>query len=200
MPMRFRFYEKDGDEVHLLHQAILKSTHCEAHTKKGTRCKRLCIVGFEYCPSHLELIKHLKIKKSTMEGAGKGLFAYDKSKDENEIIFKKNERIVDYNGKRKTQEQIDNEYKNYTAPYAIAYSQDKIIDAGDKRGVGSLMNHKPNSQSNVRFATKKQNGQIIGVQLIATKNIRNGQELFAYYGKLYKFDEDTYYETKPYYK
>jgi hypothetical protein len=37
-----------------------------------------------YCFSHLPEYLHLKVKPSTIPNAGKGLFAFDKTKNENE--------------------------------------------------------------------------------------------------------------------
>ena len=44
----------------------LLTSRCSARTKRGTRCKRNCIIGYEYCFSHLETEKELKIKDSTI--------------------------------------------------------------------------------------------------------------------------------------
>jgi transposase InsO family protein len=47
---------------------------CTASTKAGAHCKQLTAMG-QYCWSHLRVIKGLRIKKSSIPRAGKGLFA-----------------------------------------------------------------------------------------------------------------------------
>lgn len=206
MPSKFKFEINNADsdeepQFETTHEAILTSSRCTGHNKNGQQCKRKMIIGFEYCPAHLASEKHLKVKQSTIPNAGKGLFAFDATKGANDIIFRANDKITDYNGVVKTHEQIDQQYGDYTAPYAIRLDREHAVDAGDKRGVGSLVNHKSYSRTNCKLALKRQNGRIIGCQVIATKVIRNGQELFAFYGNDYKFEDpdEARYSTKPYY-
>ena len=40
----------------------LHTGRCSAHTKAGTRCKRHCIIGYEYYYAHLEKKKNQKLK------------------------------------------------------------------------------------------------------------------------------------------
>ena len=202
MPQRFRFEINEEGVWTISHEAILNAQRCLGYTKTGHRCQRKCVIGFEYCSTHLESIKKLKIKNSTLPNAGKGLFVSDKSKGPNDIVFKKNDKIVEYNGKIKTQEQLDEEYGNYTAPYAMNIrGTENVIDAGDKRGVGSLINHKSRTQSNCKFKDTRQNHRTVGVEIVATKSIRNGQELFVSYGDDYIIEDENEvrHSTKPYY-
>lgn len=200
MPQRFRFEVNENNEWVIKHEAILNAQRCLGHSKNGQRCKRKCIIGFEYCPTHLESIKKLKIKNSTIPNAGKGLFVSDKTKGSNEIVFKTNDKIAIYNGVIKTSEQLQEQYGDYTAPYGMKIAgTNNSIDAGDKRGIASLVNHKPFSQSNSRFKEIRQNHRAVGVEIVAKKNIKNGSELFASYGDAYNFNEPTRYSTKPYY-
>ena len=160
MPYKFKFEINQGSQQHpdyvTSYEEIMNSTQCHGHTKAGTRCKRKCIVGFEYCPSHLASIKNLKIMNSNIAGAGKGLFVWHKSKENtNEPVFKKGDPIINYEGKQKTMERIHDEYGEYTAPYAIEYKQGQALDAGSKRGVGSLANHKSMRLTNVELVTRR---------------------------------------------
>ncbi len=201
MPQRFRFEVNENNEWVIKHEAILKAQRCLGHSKNGQRCKRTCIIGFEYCPTHLESIKKLKIKTSTIPNAGKGLFVSDKTRGPNDIVFRNNDKIVVYNGVIKTPEQMTEHYGEYTAPYGMSIrGTNRVIDSGDKRGVGSLINHKNQlNQINCRFKEIRQNYRAVGIEVAATKIIRNGAELFANYGEDYIFDEPTRYSTKPYY-
>jgi hypothetical protein len=200
MPKRFQFEVKnDEDKYELAHQEILKATRCHGHTRNGTRCKRQCIIGYEYCPAHLASEKHLKIATSTLDNAGNGLFAYDKTKGDDDVVFQKDDVIMEYHGRVKSDEEIEEQYQHHTAPYTVRAKQDMNIDAAGQRGVASLTNHRARSYINCELKTKKDRGRIIGIQLVALKNIKNYSELFCNYGDTYNFNEDTRYSTKPYY-
>ncbi len=200
MPQRFRFEVNENNEWVIKHEAILNAQRCLGHSKNGQRCKRKCIIGFEYCPTHLESIKKLKIKTSTIPNAGKGLFVSDKTKGPNDIVFRNNDKIVVYNGVLKSMEQKQQQYGNHTAPYGmIIPGTNNIIDAGDKRGVASLVNHKAFTYANTRFKEIRENHRAVGIEIVAKQNIKNGSELFSTYGNAYRFNEPTRYSTKPYY-
>lgn len=216
MPQRFRFEVNENGVWVIAHEAILNSQRCLGHGKKG-RCKRKCIIGFEYCPTHLEIIKKLKIKPSTIQGAGKGLFVSDKTKAIGEVVFFKHSKVADYNGVIKTRQQLTQQYRGHTAPYAVELVGNSNIDAADKRSVGSLVNHKElydedtdnpipmrvqNDYANCVLARERQNRRVVGIYLKAIRDIRNGEELFASYGDEYDFEEEdeVRYSTKPYYK
>jgi SET domain-containing protein len=192
MPKIFRFVA-DGEE---LFNYVLESERCLGNTKNGARCKRKCIIGFEYCPAHLKSTKHLAIKQSTIPNAGQGLFAVNPNVGPNAIVFKRYEKIGDYNGVNKTQAELNEDYRDYTAPYAVTVSKNRIIDSAGRRGYGSLANHKDNN-NNADLISDNRNHKVI---LRATKDIRNNQEIFVNYGDEYDFDEEgVQYSTKPYY-
>ena len=144
---------------------------------------------------HYTLLHHyddenlkLQIKNSTIENAGKGLFAYG---NPNEIIFKKNSKICDYNGQLINEETLNERYGDgdqYTAPYAIRLHNNKYEDAATVRGIGSTANHSNNrNKINARLSIKRDNT----AQLMSIKNIKGGQEIFIDYGVEYLFqDED----------
>lgn len=178
MPKQFIFR---GNESHF--NCILEKERCVGLTKSGGRCNRESIIGFEYCYQHLLLDKHLRIKKSTLHHAGMGLFAMDKTKDANAIIFRIGATIVEYKGDLTTQLSIDNLYGNATAPYAVKVSNNVIIDCACRRGVGSLANTYPNHNN---AALSAYHGR---ARIKATKNIRNNQEIFCSYGNSYKLQE-----------
>lgn len=202
MPKKFIYnvHDKNDNLIHH-YQCELNAEQCKANTKngEGPRCKRKCITPFEYCPAHLAMIKHLKVKDSPI--AGKGLFAFDRNKDDNEIVFKVNPKnkikpkITDYEGETITKSQLHNRYLNYTAPYGYCKADGKCVDSACKRGLGSFAN-----------SSNKSNNASLGVgtfSVRATKNIRNNHEITVAYGRnrgKYKFKEPgVSYETKPFY-
>jgi hypothetical protein len=176
-------------------ECILEKQQCNGFNKKGDRCKRKCITPFEYCYQHLANIKKLKVKKSTIPNAGKGLFAYDPNSENNETIFKKDDKIIEYIGENINQEQKTNRYGNQTCPYCAGLSKDNIVDAGCVRGVGSHINTGRNSNlNNAKLVIDTRNKQI---NVKATKNIRNNQEIFIPYGSSYRLNENNVsYNTK----
>jgi hypothetical protein len=152
-----------------------------------------------YCWSHARSVKHLRIAKSTIQGAGQGLFAIRTKKagltkkELEKPVFKKDQVITPYVGERITNQEKDDRYHEYTAPYALSFKRPKgeveIIDSACKRGLASLANHKvPSRGANAKLT---ENGN-----LSATKNIYEGSEIFAYYGPLFKFDENVAYSSK----
>ena len=197
MPYRFRFSNEEEDK-HL--DEPLTTYQCRGHTKTGARCKRRCAIPFEYCPAHLASNLHLKVKPSLIEGGGKGLFAYDPTLADNAIVFKTNQTICRYNGGDTTLQQLDEEYgENATAPYAVVESGNHVVDAAfPRRGVGSLANHRHLLRNN--DATLSSNYNNHTVVLKARKNIRNGQEIYVWYGNAYHFDEAGISFHTKYYK
>ena len=98
--------------------------------------------------------------------------------------------ICPYNGQVINTHQLEQRYGEQTAPYAIRVKDNKYEDAALQRGIGSLANHKPRAQSNTEFVVSRDH-----INLRATKNIRNGQELFVSYGNDYHFNEPGVHTT-----
>jgi hypothetical protein len=163
----------------------LSSRFCKFIKNNGQRCRNRCVIGLDYCHIHTKYVLKLQIKKSTIENAGKGLFAYG---NPNEIIFKKNSKICDYNGQLISEETLNGRYDQYTAPYAIRLHKNKYEDASTVRGIGSTANHSNIKRKiNARLSVKRDNT----AQLMSTKDIKGGQEIFVDYGDDYLFqDED----------
>jgi hypothetical protein len=90
MPYKYSFYIDDDN----VFDCVMNSSQCTGISKStNQRCRNRCIVGYELCHSHLQSVKHLIIKKSTIQNSGNGLFAFDKSKESNAVISKKGEII-----------------------------------------------------------------------------------------------------------
>lgn len=154
-------------------------------TKKGLQCKRKCVIGSPYCATHLCYEHNLKIKTSQIPNSGKGLFAVDPTDSTHkETIFRKGETIVKYNGEVINLEELIERYGNKTAPYAIGLSKNRFEDGAKIRGCGALANTKPNfNNANISISR----GRAV---LKATKNIKNGDEIYVSYGRQYKLNED----------
>ena len=68
----------------------MPSQRCLGRSRKGTQCKSRTKVG-AYCWQHLVKMEGLRIKKSTIPQAGRGLFTARRA-------FKKNETVTKYTG------------------------------------------------------------------------------------------------------
>lgn len=189
MPKKFIYKDNENDEV--IFEGLLESRRCEEKGKNNHRCKKRCIIGVPYCWIHLQYKHHLKIKPSTIPEAGLGLFAWD-NKSEGRPIFKKDQKIIDFIGEVITNEEKQERYGEYTAPYGLQTNENTIIDPALLRGVGSLANHKSFSTANAKFAVNQRTGT---ANLKAMKNIRDGDEIFVSYGNRYRFDENTTHKT-----
>lgn len=181
----------------------VESLQCTEHTKAGAQCRRRTVIGSPYCATHLKFNHHLTIKPSTIPGAGKGLFAINplKTAKPNEIIFRQHERIVIYHGERITEEELLERYRDKTGPYAVVVSNADVKekdreyeDGACTRCIGSIANTKTRyDQCNARLG--KYQGE---ARLMAVKNIRNGQEIFCWYGEEYNLNEPgVQYGTYP---
>ncbi len=169
----------------------LKTMRCEAVKANGQQCKNHTTIGQNYCHVHRKSMLHLQIKDSTISQAGKGLFASGTG-----IIFRKGDRICMYNGQLIDKEELLRRYHDDTAPYGIQLhkknGEDQYEDGALERGIGSLANHsRIKSKINARLSISHNNR----AQLIATKNIRGGKEIFVNYGDDYRFDENVFTST-----
>lgn len=195
MPYRFKF-TAPGE---FSYECTLQCGRCTAITKTGAQCSKIACIGVPYCHVHLYYQKHLKIKPSAIPGAGKGLFAA-KPGGGNDIVFRTGDLIIEYGGEAIDTATLDHRYGDYTAPYGLKRQSNQYEDAACRRGVGSLANHKPGSQANAKYSAGRNPARL---NLLATKNIRNGQEVCcSYFGarrgqaEEYGFDEGTTSTTR----
>jgi len=190
MPYQFTFEDEEND-----HEFSCKfnSKRCEyIKPANGQRCKNKVVFGLPLCHCHLLSQRHLKIAASTIKNAGKGLFALNKALPEDAIIFKKGQKIIEYIGEPINLEELNERYQDRTAPYAIGINANRFIDSACLRGTGSFANTMlRKNDNNATFSTYR--GQ---ASIKATKNIKNGQEIFVYYGNQYNLNEDTNHKTK----
>lgn len=150
-------------------------------------------MGVPRCWMHLLGESNLRIKQSAIPGANKGVFALKRGAGPNEVIFRRGDRITPYGGERVTMGMLDDRYRDWTAPYGIAVDQNRDIyeNGACMRGVGTMINHAPRNQANARF------GRVGDASwVVATRAIRNDQEILVDYGDDYRFDEPTAFSTK----
>lgn len=188
MPFKFKFMIDDNTQF----ECILESNRCEGIKPNGQRCKRTCVNGLPFCAAHLKSNLKLQIKPSTIPNGGKGLFATSVPYNGNQVVFKKNETIVGYNGEIINDNELVHRYGQNTAPYALKVKNDTHIDCACSRGVGSFANHNNMRIVNARFSVNyRQNS----VSLKAIKDIKNGAEIFVHYGELFNLNERPKHST-----
>lgn len=185
--MKFTFSSPEAN-----FECQMVSSRCESATKHGTRCGRHACIGTRYCWTHLLRDKKLRVKKSDTAGAGKGLFAMDIDKTDNQRVFAVSDFIIEYDGDVLNQSEIDRRYGEHTAPYAIGLSRrsKKIEDAACRRGFGALINH--SHSPNCEFQLMRNNR----VSVVAIKSIKNNTELLADYGTAYRLDDNASHRTR----
>ena len=109
------------------------------------------------------------------------------------MLITKGQKICSYQGEFIDHDILLQRYNVHTAPYGIQYNKNTYIDSALLRVIGSLINHTQMKNANVRFSVDRRNRAI---NLVATKNIRNGDELLENYGRDYEFEDN--YKVRPY--
>lgn len=176
MPYRFDF---QGPEASF--QCDLTCEQCSAQSASGARCKRVVCIGLPYCWQHTRSICHVTIRDGVH---GKGLFAWTPGAG-HARVFEPGDPIVVYGGDYLVTAQIDQRYgPRTTAPYALQITQNHIVDAACKRGIGSVANapRGTNKKTNAEYAINHTTGTMI---LKATRPIYGGQEILVGYGAAY---------------
>ncbi len=179
-----KYIQYNDEEV--IFEGDLEKHQCIGLSKNGQQCRRHQFLNLPYCFMHMKSVLHLKVKTSTIENAGKGLFA-DNGSNDNEIVFRKDDIICKYCGDDINENELVDRYGDYTGAYAIQVKNNLYEDAALYRGVGSMVNHTNNkTKINCRFSTNYRE-----ITIKATKNIRNGSELLISYGNEYLFDSQN---------
>jgi hypothetical protein len=179
----FSFYDANYPNGDRVFYSRLQSGRCRADNKNGNRCRKRCVIGVEFCSSHLPIYMNLQIRPSEY---GSGLFAYDPDANDNDIIFRKGDKVCNYEGQILTAQGLIDRYGQRTAPYGIRVNNNSFIDSAVLRGIGSMINHR-NANPNVEF---KLNARQQNIFLKATRNIRQNQQLFVDYGDEYHLHDD----------
>ncbi|MBS1606248.1 MAG: SET domain-containing protein [Bacteroidetes bacterium] len=123
------------------------------------------------------LEKHLVVKRSTLKGAGKGLFT---TRD-----IPRGKKIVEYKGKVTTWKEVDS--RDGMNGYIYYVNRHHVIDAAETKE--ALARYANDAKGLVRVEGLRNNCtyNIEGkrVYIVSMKNIPAGSELFVGYGKEY---------------
>lgn len=180
-------------------------------TRGGTRppCRNKVRTVLPYCWQHLKEVYGVRAAKSSIEGAGRGLWAARE--------FNREEVIGEYTGDILEDAALDARYPSkhgvdkktgkrtvtdYTAPYTMTTNMgdgnpDRHVDSACARGFVSLINHNTKRKANVEFVTDDRPGGDGKLLIRALKRIPEGVEMFAWYGSDYRLGErDVANDTK----
>ena len=145
-------------------------SQCTATTAKGTRCrKRTCRSGL--CWQHLKRDDGLRIKPSTVPGAGLGLFATED--------FRHTDKIAPYTGEQLTRAAIEERYGDERGEYVLCRDSKRCIDS---RATNSSAARYANDS---RGTEKRNNARFRALRIEASQRIRPGDEIFVAYGRDY---------------
>lgn len=172
----------------------LRCDQCIFIKANGQRCRNRVCIGYPVCWVHTKQEYGVRVKDSTVEGAGKGLFAH--------VAKRRFEWICPYNGEMITQNCLDARYPgDVTAPYATQLDVPFAMGGGDYedgacvRGVGSMANGLFDVDNTslplaAHNATIDQRPGYPGLWLRAWRNIPQGGEIFVWYGDDYRLNDD----------
>jgi hypothetical protein len=173
--MQFAYRNAAG----VVFERALSVTLCEY-----PKCTKLVTVGAPYCAVHLQHVLGLRIGTSTIPDAGMGVFACEFCADDR-VVIPEGDVVCPYVGEVLNLVELDARYGDTTAPYALRISDDVVIDAACHRGVGAMINHSA-EHPNTEFVI---NADVLDVDIVATRDILAGEELFVNYGAEYCFDD-----------
>lgn len=176
----------------------LKQKRCKGTTKRNTRCSVKSTIGVEYCWRHLLSEKHLKIKRSTIPGAGLGVFASVPNERDDYVVFPADTVILDnYVGETISKKKEGKRYlkgNDTTGPYTYTSENgETIIDGACKRGTATILNHNSESPNTTWEEIHEPDGSrnFGELKTKALTDIRNNTELFINYGDAYRFNDNN---------
>lgn len=185
----------------------MQSRQCEYMIPSARRrCKLRTRRAWPYCWQHAQLVDHVIIRKSRIPGAGMGLFACDRSRLKDDIVFKKGDRITIYARKGRagvtalgefmTDDALSDRYGEcVTSPYGVDTARKNLsVDTACQRTIASYANNaNSHVQANAKMVWAKRNTEL---WLEAKKIIRNGDEIMWYYGDTYRYDYPEFFEHR----
>lgn len=164
-------------------EGAMRSTRCKCKTHAGRRCKRIVTIGYPYCPAHTRIRYGVRIALSDIPGAGRGLFA---CRD-----FCAGARIAPYVGERVRESTLVKRYGSYSAPYALEIVRGVLLDSALVRGVASMANGHYGSAAGDHNAEFIIDEARMRGYLVASRDIRAGEEIIVHYGPDYAARAET---------
>ena len=151
---------------------VKESVQCKALTKNGTRCRRMTVYYPKFCGQHTP---DLQLKKSTIRGAGRGLYA--------KRAFRDGETIGKYKGETMSHRTFDRQIPE--SDYGLLLKKNVVIDAKNTQScLARNINdaHGTTKTINARFVKNFRNQT---ARVVATRPIQRLKEIFISYGPAY---------------
>ena len=178
---------------------------CRALIMNGQRQCNNHTIALPYCTRHSSLLLQLRIKTSTIAGAGLGVFADGGGHANNRTeVFKPGDIIGEYQGEVLTEAQYKRRYHAFTGnsqkkdtdwftPYAVSAGGKWIIDGIVVRGIIGYANDTRGSNNSYNAELLEHSCKTVElhkdvpVQLVmtATRTIYHNDEIFWDYGRPY---------------
>ena len=190
----------------------LECMQCVAQVEYGgaeRQCTRKTCYSLPYCWQHLKLLAHLRIGRTRLVDPDTrerfkflGLFACD-TKSPRGVVFRAGDVIAPYIGHVITTRLLDALYPggDEVAPYVLSLDGDKHVDGACMRGVAALANDAIPGSTCVDDACTV-NAEFLEPrgsypQLVATRDILDGDEIFVSYGQSYWEGDHESHTTAP---
>jgi hypothetical protein len=176
--MRFRHEDLNTDATF---DCRMQCGQCNARTLIGRRCRNNVCIGRTYCHVHRRKKMGLAVRQSTIQGAGKGLFATR--------VFKKGSTIGTYAGELLSTQEHNRRYGESDqdhAPYSLRTSNSagRVVSAECLRGIMSITNGtRYIREANARFVDRLRPDGTVHVE--ATRRIGPDTEVLVHYGRGY---------------
>jgi hypothetical protein len=164
----------------------MPSQQCVAFTQRGTACRRRTKRG-HHCADHMRLLQRLAVAKSTIDGAGFGLFA---AKGKTTRSFRNGERIVLYTGDW-AQLLPGRARAHQGGPYFLELSKTLAVDAARTNTALGRWANAPRGALDAQGRPLRANAELVLDRtrrqgaLRATRDIRPGEEILVAYGASY---------------
>ena len=211
-----------GSEVHITHAGTtvmrepLLSCRCVGETLDGHRCDVMTDgTTTPFCRRCMETCMYITVAPSGCTWAGLGLFAHagDAARQRRDRlrtrapgsqqgvpVFVPGDVIVPYYGERLSSREYARRYDDdVRAVYAMDLVYGVTIDCARVRSPCAYVNDYRNivDAANARFINERTGPLAGSVILVATKTIRDGEEIFTDYGADYWSDsaQDTHHTT-----
>jgi hypothetical protein len=190
----FKFYKEDGS-VHW--EAPLYRAKCKGKLEDGSECEKYTSRVHPYCYSCMVRVFRVSIAPSTQgPDAGLGLFCTDLTKDDGEVVFERGDFICCYMGEYLNEKDILERYTGTAGgkdsaiccPYAIEVSGGRTVDGAILRGPAAFANDSKSKAYNAVLCEEP----VLG--LVASRTIRNNEEVLCDYGKQYWRSKHMRYE------
>jgi len=164
----------------------MPSQQCVAFTQKGTACRRRTKRG-HHCSDHMRLLQRLTVAKSSIAGAGFGLFV---ARGKNALPFRSQQRIALYTGDW-VQLLPGRRGDRQGGPYFLQINKTLAIDAARTNTALGRWANAPRGATDTQGRPLEANAELVVDRtrrqgaLRAKRDIQPGEEILVAYGNAY---------------